>query len=286
MNPRLRPSSSLRALVDYFSHSTGRSLLNDGSSLQLDNDGVSANFGEVRLTSAFQPILNAHTLDVVAFEALLRAHTEDGQMLSPEHVFRLPPHADGLSFLDRLCRTMHAANFSTQAQARELLYINIHGRHLTNISEGHGQTFTALLEYCDLSPSRVVLEILESDIADEQKLTEAVASYQACGYRIAIDDFGCRHSNFDRLWKMSPEIVKLDRSLITQSFSNSRARIILPKLVELLHDLGAKVVCEGVETEDQHRLAVDVGSDLVQGYLYARPDSTLFRRNVLSPECV
>lgn len=102
-----------------------------------------------------------------------------------------------------------------------------------------------------------------------------MAAYQACGYRIAIDDFGCRHSNFDRLWKVPPDIVKLDRALILQSANNPRARTILPKLIDILHDLGALVVCEGIETADQHALVVDAGTDLVQGFLYARPHPVL-----------
>ena len=275
MTHHFHVDASAQALIDFFEKSAGRGPHNDKPCLQLTDSGVTASYRELKLTTAFQPLLDAQTLNPVAFEALLRARDKDGHSLSPEHVFRLPSNADGISFLDRLCRVMHAANFAAQAQPGELLYLNIHGKHLTNIEGGHGQTFETLLGYCGLSPSGVVLEILESDIADENKLIEAVKSYQAGGYRIAIDDFGCKYSNFDRLWKMAPDIVKLDRSLITQSFSNSRAQTIMPKLVELLHDLGAKVVCEGIETEDQHRFAVDAGSDLVQGFLYARPEQLL-----------
>lgn len=74
---------------------------------------------------------------------------------------------------------------------------------------------------------------------------------------------------------MTPDIVKLDRSLIVQGTTNERARRILPKLVEIIHELGAQVVCEGVENLDQHRLAVDAGADLVQGYYDAQPSSDL-----------
>jgi EAL domain-containing protein (putative c-di-GMP-specific phosphodiesterase class I) len=81
----------------------------------------------------------------------------------------------------------------------------------------------------------VVLEIVESLVADSTHLIEALESYQKLGYRIAIDDFGSRESNFDRLWNLSPDIVKLDRSLVVQSVVNTRARRVLPKLVEIIH---------------------------------------------------
>ncbi|MEI7432124.1 MAG: EAL domain-containing protein, partial [Betaproteobacteria bacterium] len=68
-----------------------------------------------------------------------------------------------------------------------------------------------------------------------------------------------------------PDIVKLDRSLIVQATENPRVRRVLPKIVEIVHDLNARVVCEGVETREQHAIALDSGVDLLQGFYYARP---------------
>ena len=117
----------------------------------------------------------------------------------------------------------------------------------------------------------MVLEILESRINDLGRLMEAIASYQGRGFRIAIDDFGCQHSNFDRLWHLTPDFVKLDRSFMVQSMVNSRARLVLPKVLEIICDLGVQSVCEGIETAEQHALAVDSGADLLQVFFYAHP---------------
>jgi len=264
-----------QALIEFFNHSAGRPSHVDQCLLFADS-GVSGRYCGLNLKSFFQPLADTVTLKHVAFEALLRARLDDGRTVSPEQAFTLPKHPDGIVFLDRLCRTMHAYNFAAQAYPGDMLYLNVHGKHLMNVESGsHGHTFETLLGHCGLSPSQVVLEILESDIEDEARLVEAVATYQARGYTIAIDDFGCKHSNFDRLWKLTPDIVKLDRSLILQSSDNPRARKILPKLVGILQDLGAKVVCEGIETGLHHRIAVDVGADMVQGYFYASPGSCL-----------
>lgn len=263
-----RPSPRPQLLAEHFA----------GDSLRFGPQGVVGLFGPLHLRSAFQPLLDAATLHPLAHEALLRARLDDGTEVPPAQAFRLPQQADDIVFLDRLCRTVHAFNFAVQADEGDVLYLNVDGRHLLNVVGGdHGRTFETLLGHCGLAPRQIVLEILESDIADEQRLIEAVAAYQARGYRIAIDDFGCSHSNFDRLWKLSPDIVKLDRGLIVQSASNRRARTILPKLIDILHDLEAKVVCEGIETADQHALVVDAGTDMVQGFLYARPHAELRR---------
>jgi EAL domain-containing protein (putative c-di-GMP-specific phosphodiesterase class I) len=70
-------------------------------------------------------------------------------------------------------------------------------------------------------------------------------------------------------------VVKLDRTLILQAMSNPMARRILPKVIDIIHELGAVVVCEGIETEDQFKLARESGADLLQGFLLAVPSEHL-----------
>ena len=241
--------------------------------LEYDDHGALGRYEDMVLRSVFQPLIDARSLKPVAHEALLRVN---GGAIPPQKAFTRPKSPENIVFFDRLCRCVHAVNFAHQAGADDVLYLNIHGSHLLNVEGGtHGSTFETLLSYCGLKPTQVVLEVLESGIDDHERLAEAVAAYQQRGYRVAIDDFGCRHSNFDRLWLLSPNIVKLDRELLTQATTNPRAALILPKLVEIIHDLGALVVCEGIETEEQHRIAEDAGADLFQGFYFARPEARL-----------
>lgn len=256
-------------IQSYFCGHDGVGLHRDG-----EDDAAFARFKGLTLRSVFQPILDPRTHQPVAFEALLRATDSDGTPLAPPDAFARPQGADIVTF-DRLCRTVHALNFARQAWTGDTLFLNVDARHLLSVGGGHGAAFEALLAQCGLTPGRVVLEILESGIDDLGHLAVAVEAYQRRGYRIALDDFGCRHSNFDRLWHLTPDIVKLDRSLIEQATHNRRARLILPRLVEIIHSLGAQAVCEGIETAEQHRLAADAGADLVQGYHYARPAPVL-----------
>lgn len=247
--------------------------------LCLADEVAVGHYDELKLKSAFQPLFDTKTMRAVAYEALLRAEAAGGQTISPAEAFAVPGNADELIYFDRLCRMLHVVNFIRQANKDEVIFLNVDGRQLLSVGGGwHGSAFETLLSYCDVRPEQVVLEIVESGIEDLHRLVEAVSDYQARGFRVAIDDFGSQESNFDRIWQMSPEFVKLDRSLIVQSTVNPRARKILPKLVEILHDLDARVVCEGIETGEQDRLARDAGVDLLQGYLYARPTPRLLRR--------
>jgi EAL domain-containing protein (putative c-di-GMP-specific phosphodiesterase class I) len=84
-----------------------------------------------------------------------------------------------------------------------------------------------------LPPQRIILKILETQFDDRDKLHQIVQTFKERGYRVAMDDFGARHSNFDRLWALTPDIVKIDRELLLQADANPRVRKILPKVVDL-----------------------------------------------------
>ena len=261
----------LEELLDYFSQqadSTSPAM----PGLQLTDSGATGSYRGLRLTTAFQPLLDAHSLEARSHEALLRVHDASGKVIPPATAFSLPETSEEAVYFDRLCRIVHAVNFVRQASPGAELFLNVSGRHLLGVGNGeHGETFERLLQNCGLRPQQIILEILEARVDNLARLNDAVAAYRERGYRVAIDDFGCEHSNFDRLWRLTPDLVKLDRSLILEGTTNLRARRILPRLIEIIHELGAQVVCEGIETPEQHWLAVDSGTDLVQGFLYARP---------------
>jgi len=253
---------------------------------------VEARAAGLRLSSAFQPIFDARSGRIVSHEALLRPWRDarttgsgdthcagaGGQPVSPEEVFARSGERGDIVHLDRLCRTLHTINFSRQVGDRGErderpgeLFLNIHPRHLLEVSSDHGAYFESVLARCGLAPQNVVLEILESSVDDLPRLQAALANYQRRGFRIAIDDFGRSHSNFDRLWLLQPDIVKLDRSLIAAASDNERVRRVLPRLVDIIHELDALTVCEGIETREQLALARAAGADALQGYLLGRP---------------
>jgi len=241
--------------------------------LSLEQGGASGEYNGLQLASAFQPMVAAATGQVVAFEALLRARDRRGRPLAPPEVFQLPRTRPEQAYLDQLSRTLHAVNFALQAEADELLFLNIDGRHLLDQGRDHlAGSFERLLRHCGVNPERVVLEILESAAVSADALVPAVAAWRQRGFRIALDDFGSQHSNLDRLLALTPEVVKLERSLIRQAIVQPAVRRSLPKLVEILHDLGARVVCEGIETAEDSVVAREAGVDLLQGYFLGRPE--------------
>ncbi|BBL70487.1 EAL domain-containing protein [Methylogaea oryzae] len=247
--------------------------------LALLPDGrVGGAYRGLTLYSVFQPIFAVEEGSAQCFEALLRAQNDTGGRVSPERVFSLPGGPDEHVYLDRVARIMHAMNFMIQSGIfRGKLFLNIDPCHLTAVTNSHGEFFEKVLQLCGFSPKNIVLEILESAVDDTRQLQNAVANYRKLGFGIAIDDFGRDHSNFERLWRLEPDIVKLDRSLIAMAVQNQRMRNVLRYIVEIIHQLHAKVVCEGIETSDQVSAAQDAGVDFLQGYYFAKPSPNLQR---------
>lgn len=238
------------------------------------SDGVLGRFGDIHLDSAFQPIFSLAHRRPVGFEALLRPHAADGSPLSPLAVFAaVKDEAEGV-FLDRMCRIVHTRNFLAQADDNSWLFLNIDPR-VTVYGKRYGAFFVDVLERYRISPHRIVIEILEGKIQDEEQLADAVMFFKELGCLVALDDFGAGHSNFNRIWRIQPHIVKLDRSMITQAAASRTVRRVIPNLVNLIHEAGSLALMEGVETEEEALIAVDSDVDFVQGYYFAKPARTL-----------
>ena len=244
--------------------------LNEDYRLEVHAGEVQAGFIGLQLRSVFQPIVDVERNIAHGYEALLRATDQKGNSVAPPAAFHQAELAERLVKFDRLCRTLHTLNFLNMGRGSGLLFLNVHPELLVAVN-AHGKVFEQVLHQHDVATSEVVIEINESAVSEEKLLTAAIANYRERGYKIAIDDFGKEHSNLERLWTLSPEYVKLDGSIIQQAESNLRLQRILPKLVEIIRDLGAEVVIEGVETETQLQLARHAGVHLVQGYLLGRP---------------
>jgi EAL domain-containing protein (putative c-di-GMP-specific phosphodiesterase class I) len=242
--------------------------------IQLHSNHVSGRFRDIQINSGFQPIFSLAHRRAVGFEALLRPMTADGTPLSPLAVFDMAQGEAESVFLDRLCRIVHTRNFLAQADDTNWLFLNINPL-VTVYGKRHGAFFADVLNRYQISPHRVVIEILEGKIQDEGLLAEAVMFFKELGCLVAIDDFGAGHSNFERIWRIQPHIVKLDRSIITQAAINPSVRRVIPNLVNLIHEAGSLALMEGVETEEEALIAIDSDIDFVQGYYFAKPARTL-----------
>ncbi|HCW89490.1 MAG TPA: EAL domain-containing protein [Marinobacter sp.] len=242
--------------------------------LTRDSSGWTANYLGLVLRTALQPIYSISHKRVVGYEALIRAFDTDNAPVLPSHLFDLPVSDAENLLLDRLCRYLHIRNYSGFEDQLNWLFLNVSPQVVANGTRADS-FFGQLLEKTGLPPHRIVMEIVEQPTDDADRLRETVQYYQKLGCLTAIDDFGAGHSNFERIWNLSPDIVKLDRAMLTRATDDHKARQILNGIVSLLHQSGCLVLLEGVETRDQALIAIDAGVDFVQGFYFSRPSMEL-----------
>lgn len=242
----------------------------DEFGLEAEGEELVSKFIGLQLRSAFQPVFSTALDKAIGFEALLRPSIGTSDPLTPAFAFGFADNQGRLVKFDRVARTLHALNSLRLPDAKGLLFLNVHPKLLVSVN-AHGQVFERILHAHSVPTHKVVIEIQEGAIDADKQLTEAIGNYRDRGYHIAVDDFGSRHSNLDRLWKLSPDYVKLDLSIIHEAEHSPKVRRMLPKLIEIIQELGARAVVEGIENELQHKIALDSGGTLLQGYFLGRP---------------
>ncbi len=245
--------------------------------LEKQQDQIVGHFFDLQLNSVFQQIVLTHDpREIIGHEGLLRAHRDQYKDLPPLEVFQIADKSNHLVYFDRLARLTHTLNYVHIHHAttkNNLLFLNVHPKLLTEVKADHGQFFAQVLRQYDILPQQIVLEIMEDAVSDEDEaqMIYAIENFKDRGYGIALDDFGSKHSNINRLCALKPDFVKLDKRIIHDATTQSHVRKILPKLVEIIHDLDASVVIEGIETEEQLHIAQETEADYLQGYLFGYP---------------
>jgi diguanylate cyclase len=115
-------------------------------------------------------------------------------------------------------------------------------------------------------------EITESVLmSDRQAARDALQRLREQGHTISIDDFGTGFSSLGYLTRFPVDVLKIDRSFVNQISDDESSRVIPDAIIAMAHKLGMKVIAEGVETEEQHRILAAEGCDAFQGYLFGRP---------------
>lgn len=122
-----------------------------------------------------------------------------------------------------------------------------------------------------INPAQVVIEITEDDLL-EKSIYDFLSNYKKYGFKIAIDDFGAAYSSFVRLLEIKPDIMKIDRSLLTYDISNDQdVRNIYNNIVHLGRDLHSTITAEGVEHIEQINFLKSVGVETLQGFHFSKP---------------
>jgi EAL domain-containing protein (putative c-di-GMP-specific phosphodiesterase class I) len=211
---------------------------------------------------AYQPIVTASDTRVFAQEALLR--TNDPTLPDPMALLDAAERTGRLSELGQLVRASAAAQIK-RAPSDWSFFINVHPHEISAIDLLMNGPMREL-------SGRIVLEITERASLDQiPNAYAAIAQLRKCGYRIAIDDLGAGYSGLSSFAELEPEFVKFDMSLVREIDKRATKQRLVAAIAAMCKGLGTRVVAEGVETEAERTTLIELGCELLQGHLFARP---------------
>jgi len=209
----------------------------------------------------YQPIVSLAERRIVAFEALVRS----GEPSLP-HPGALFDAAEALDRLPDLSRAIRSHVADPMEGREETLFVNLHPEDLLD------ETLYAPHAPLTLLAPRTVLEITERASLDGVVgLRDRIARLRDLGFRIAVDDLGAGYAGLAAFCALSPDVAKMDMSLVRDVHEVPTKQRLVRSLVEACGDLGIVLVAEGVETRAELETLQSLGCDRFQGYLLARP---------------
>lgn len=224
---------------------------------------------ECRVQYAFHSIVSAKTGEVYGYEALMRPQSAIFQ--SPLELLRIAKTGAKLYEIEKLTWFNALDAFQAQIDAGHIsenchIFIN----SISNCAMISSDVDELEAKHPKLL-SNVVLEVLEGESTNEEYNSRKLARMKKWHAQVALDDFGTGYNSEYALITTQPNIIKIDRSIISGCDKDISRRMIISNLIKLVRPRDILVLAEGVETEDEMRTVIECGVDLLQGYFINRP---------------
>ncbi len=234
----------------------------------------------------YQPQYTVLDKRLNSFEALMRITTEDNKPVSPADFIPIAEE-NGLIIelgdwaLHDVCKTI-----------KELLHLGYDFEHISvNVSSiqlkqaDFVEKVSRITKLFDIEPHYLELEVTESvllSVVSEQN--DSLSRLREMGYKIALDDFGTGYSSFSYLRTMPLSTLKIDKTFIDDLADSKKDQELVRQMIDLSHELGIKVIAEGVETKAQYLILKDKACDFIQGYYFSKPLNLEKTKELLSSE--
>lgn len=232
-------------------------------------------------TLNYQPVVDAGTLDIKSFEALLRWNNPELGQVPPA---KFIPIAEETGMLGRIGEwVLRTACREAAAWPSDIsIAVNVSPRQLRD--PGFIVTLVSALTQAGLEPHRLELEVTETVFLELTGATQKILQQiQSLGVRLAMDDFGTGYSSLGYLRRADFDTLKIDRSFVqSMSSQDPESTAIIRAVVALAGSLGMKTVAEGVANEEQLTLVRALGCDRIQGYIFSKPVSGASARAMLA----
>jgi EAL domain-containing protein (putative c-di-GMP-specific phosphodiesterase class I) len=220
----------------------------------------------------YQPIIEMRGNRPFGFEAL--SYVEDVQGLdNAEMLFTLAEESDLSVELNRLCRRL--ALFGARDWPLSLkIFLNTDPRSIEDIGRDDTE-FLGLLKDLEIKPGSVVLEITErSAITKPADFKEILKRFRDLGVYVAVDDAGAGYASLNTIASLRPDFLKFDIALVRGIDKDRVKQELLATLQNLSYKVGARIIAEGIETENEYETLLDMGVELGQGYFISPPKTS------------
>jgi EAL domain-containing protein (putative c-di-GMP-specific phosphodiesterase class I) len=215
-----------------------------------------------QVTTVFQPIVNLQQGGTHGLEALSRG-PRDTQQQSPVNLFEAAAATDLVFELDRHCRRKSLQTARALPAPTSVFDPDFQGAGLIKLLEGLG-----------LAPERIALEVSEGYAIEKYDMfVQALENFRQMGFSIAVDDIGAGYSGLEKIAHLKPHYLKFDMQLV-RDIDKSHVKREMARALKTFADNmeePAKIIAEGIERDGERQACVDLGIDLGQGYLLARP---------------
>jgi EAL domain-containing protein (putative c-di-GMP-specific phosphodiesterase class I) len=221
---------------------------------------------------AYQPKICLHSGKPIGLEALIRwQHPERGE-LSPAQFLPFAGQTELLSELTTWVTEHAIARLSRLRNSYIQLPITINVSSSDFSRDGFADELEERMIRAKLPVSLLGVECLETErILESPTAMQGLEMLKLRGFGISLDDFGTGYSNISYLRRMPLDVIKLDRSLISEISSDTASRVIARSIIAMLKDLDYMVLAEGVENEETVKVLTEFGCDQAQGFFYSRP---------------
>lgn len=230
----------------------------------------------------YQPIVNSVSKEIYGYEALIRwMHPVKGVLSPDSFIFA----AEKTGMINEIGKTV------LKLACREAVSWTVPARISVNVSpvqlgsKSFINTVQSVLAETGLPANRLELEVTESSLfSDRNNPIAILKKLRALGVRISIDDFGTGYSSLSRLSELNFDKIKIDKSFVNPISTQEDALNIVKLITGMAKSLNMGVIAEGVETEEQLERLQALGCELVQGYLFSKPQPQVDSKIKSGPE--
>ena len=204
-------------------------------------------------------------------EVLSRWHSPEEGLLTPGRYIESMMNAGlvrklDFSIFEECCRMLEEWKDTDLGG----LKLSCNFTRLTMSDNAFARRMNEILEGTSFDRSRLVVELTEDSLADNMSVSiRNIAYCKELGFKVALDDFGSGFSSVNDLCEYPIDIIKLDQIIVSKA-STERGLKLIRGIINLAHDIGLNVVCEGIETEEEKELMEELGCDFIQGFYFSR----------------